>query len=287
MKKICLLLTLTMCLTCLLVGCGNDTSKNNDVESSTVFENTDSIQYVFKTTFEVEKPEYYDFNVLYESNQDFSVYEIKNRVAELKTATFTRGDAIYEKQSTMEYDIFDMFLYRNGELSPLMEAVSSYRLNFEEITSIMEQYHSNYETELDVGKLVVEGIINGIYNKNLMKDRTSPNYQLESTACYNFNLGNYDYEWLIWESLDDEYATNDIFAAKFETEEQKEKLLEGIEYRYNNLVNSLPEVFDRTEIKENTKVYEFDNVLIWVSVMHDNPKLFEYIEQTLAEYSVE
>ena len=286
MKKICLLLALTMCSICLLAGCGNEAS-NDSTTPPPVVENTESIEYVFKTTFEVKNPEYYDFNLVFESSQDFLVYEIKNRVAELKTSTFTFGEAIYTKEATMEYDAFDLFLYRNGEVSSLLENLNTYRLNFAEVGPIMEEYHSNYETELDTGKIFAERLIDGIYYNAYMKDRNYPVYQMESTACHSFNLGNYDYEWLIWDSMDEDYGTNDIFIAKYKTEEQKAKLLAGIEYRYNNLVNSLPEVFNRTKIKDNTKVYEFEDTLIWVSVMDESPELFKYIESEIQNWNLE
>ena len=278
MKKYCLVALLTLCLALCLVGCGD---KEDEVIVPDVQD--ESIQSVFNSSFEVDNIEKYDFTLIYESNQDFNVYEIVDRTLEKTEIEYTYNNNIYVKNATGQFDPFDLFIYRNGTYSSFWDLVSRNRLGFGEVEHLMKEYLINQPEDFGDSEFnLVEDMIEELQNKELLSYPIYNNCEEPMTAAY-FNLSNADYVWTILNVDDLNEYFDCVFAAKYETEEQKASILKGFDYRKEKLKASwIPDEFKEI-IWSNQRIYEIPgkNTIIYFSAMNPVEGVYEFMEEYL------
>lgn len=279
MKKYCLVALLVLCFALCLTGCGD---KNEVVEVPVVTD--EPIESLFASTFEANPIEAYDFVLLFESTQNFNVYEISNRLIEKKNVTYTYNDIEYMKPSTAEYDPFDFFVYKDGEFFSLWDLVSRNRLGFGEVKHIVDEWH---DWEVDFGptedEIWAENLIYGLQNKNLLPYQGYINSTLGITVSA-FNLKETDFEWTVFNTDDVSGYLDCIFVAKYETEAQRLALMDGIEFYKAKTDDVMFPDNIKENIRNHQRTYELKDrkMIIFFSSMNVMDGAYEYIESYIA-----
>lgn len=278
MKKYCLVALLIICLAICLVGCGD---QKDEIIVPEVLD--ESIESVFNSSFKVDNIEKYDFTLIYESNQNFNVYEIVDRTLEKKDIEYTYNNETYLKIATGQYDPFDMFIYRDRTFSSMWDLVSRNRLGFGEIKHLLNDALANQPEDYgDLEFNLIENMIEELQNNHLLSYPIYSNCEEPMTAAY-FNLSNADYVWTILNVDDIQDYFDCVFAAKYETPEQKGNILKGIEYRREKLKETiLPEAF-KEKILNNQRIYDLGdkNIIVFFSALNPVPGVYEFIDEYL------
>lgn len=286
MKKCCLVTLLAISLSILLVGCGDNTIGEI---SSPIIEDK-PIETVFAESFEVDNIKKYDFELLFESTQDFNVYSIIDRTQELEDTKYTYNNITYSKQSTGQYDPFDMFIYKNGQFYSLWDLVSHNKLNFKEVEHLVKDYDISIGTESEyTDKYFAENLIEELQQRELLGYPKYNNAEDFITVAY-FNLTDSDYDWAILNVDDINLYFDCVFIAKYDTEEQKENILKGIEYRKNQISETimLPD-FIKEQIFSRQKTYDMTSrkVIIFYSLLHEIEGAKEFIDNYVEDWLVQ
>ena len=279
MKKYCLVALLTLCLTLCLAGCGD----KQEIIVPDVQD--DPIHTVFDSSFEVDNIEKYDFTLIFESNQDFNVYEIVDRTLEKTSVQYKYNDNIYTKDSTAEHDPFDLFVYRNSQFYSMWDLVSRNRLNFDEVKHLVDKYSLVYDEEYEnQDKIFAEDLIDSLKTNELL---SYPIYNNSGLAMINayFQLKSEDYTWAVL-NVDDITGYFDcVFIAGYETPEQKTAILNAIEYRKSIVnENKVSKKMEET-LANNQKIYEMKdrNLIIYFSAMYPKNGVYEFIENYIEQ----
>jgi len=279
MKKYCLVALLTLCLALCLAGCGD----KQEVIVPDVQD--DPIHTVFDSSFDVDNIEKYDFTLVFESNQNFNVYEIVDRTIEKTSIQHEYNNVTYMKDATAQYDPFDLFVYRDGAFYSMWDLVSRNRLSFGEIKHLVDGHSSlNDEEYISKDFVFAEGLIEELKTKELLSYPIYNNCEPAMINAY-FQLKTEDYAWALL-NVDDIAGYFDcIFIARYENPEQRGAILDAIEYRKpivkENKVNE--------EMKENRaknqRVYEIEDrkLIVYFSAMYPKEGIYEFIESYIEQ----
>ena len=277
MKKYCLLF-MSLCLVLFsLVGCNKQEPGEIVVPETSESE----ISSLFKEEYYRENIEDYVFKDVY-STPKLVVYEIYNKNIEKQNQNFEYNSKTFEKEATAELDVFDLFLLRDNEVSSLMKDIENHRIGYAEISEFIEQYITKEETLSSE-----ENEMNWVYEKEMklrelkVIQEDSTNMPLEASVSL-YNLGSWDYDWVVLYSREMSNELTDILFVKYDTEEQKENILKGIEYRLNEYCTEESTKSLCTYAKDNQRFYYHDNILIWVSLVNPDTDTFEKLDELFA-----
>lgn len=223
-KKSILILTLSLVL--LLSACGGNT------ESNVVLPEVDdfSIENVFEDKF--GNSEEYVYEVVYEDGP--VIYEVYNPNLEKTSVTYTLNEDDYMKLATKEFDPFDLFALYNGELKGLVELLEYNYINFSNVAKFMEQYKISYVPPVienpyfDEQNMIKDKVATALYYGRLDEEGR---WLIPSTVVSYYELGNYDYDWVMLYSNEKSNSFEDLFVAKYSTQEQKDAIMKAIKDR--------------------------------------------------------
>ena len=163
-----------------------------------------------------------------------------------------------------------------------MKDIENHRIGYAEISEFIEQYITKEETLSSE-----ENEMNWVYEKEMklrelkVIQEDSTNMPLEASVSL-YNLGSWDYDWVVLYSREMSNELTDILFVKYDTEEQKENILKGIEYRLNEYCTEESTKSLCTYAKENQRFYYHDNILIWVSLVNPDTDTFEKLDELFA-----
>jgi hypothetical protein len=272
MRKILLNIFLLLTVITLLTGCSNSDKEVLPQENKIV----EVERFIEK--YEIEDTSNFEFKFLGSIDGGSSLFNIYDKALEQEQYTLEVLDMTILGTSTGEISKYDLFIYNEGDIYELETAIEYNLVNTEELRYIIpkEMVQEKVTEESDFGK----DIIYKLYTEKIID--SNHNLTLDKATIENMlSLNPSDYVWAEMSISRDVIHLEDVLIIKYDTEAQKEAILERLELRKNMHLETRPGNTYYEDGYANEFIIEKDNLIVYCASELASSQIKEYVENYL------